>query len=318
MLRPVILMLSLVAVLSACAPTTRDDRVLRIPGSESCAVGEFHSVSPDGRWLIFCNEHPERQAFTVSSMDLGTFQVTDHVLAEGALLKGPGPGTRIFRHLTLRPAGWGDGLFWGLGAENNAGQILVVDPRQRPMEFVARTASPARGSLRSLNDPGIAGMRSWLAERRGACGSVFGGANLRLAEDRKYVLPLADGRPGGMAYLVEKDQLVRLGSDCRREALLRIEDSLRHRRFLREAAVSADERFLAYKVVGTSKGAPLGGHVHDEVHIMELKTGRKMMIMRADQVGRLVWLKDGRTLVYSAQTGTERGLYKVDAGQLWP
>ena len=127
---------------------------------------------------------------------------------------------------------------------------------------------------------------------------------------------MVDGQPADVLYLAEDQGIVRIDPGCDRTVIAPTRDSAMNTKSIFLVAVSADERFLAYGEVLLDRYAPIGGHTGDEIHVVDLQTGERELVMRAARVGSLIWLDDGHTLVFNAE-GRRSGLFRVDALQVF-
>ncbi len=303
-------------LLAGCAGEFENSSCELIPGTEKADASDAVSVSPDGRWLVFREYDEVSKRYSVASLDLHTDAVTQHRLAEGSSMKEIGAGGQAFRDLPFERVAWKDSLFWGISDLGNSGRPIVVDPEQPEMRLAETTRLPRLRTLSALDRPNNDVLRNWLARNRRGCRDGKEPAHIGDFNQYNWSIPMADGQPTDMIYLAEDQGVVRIDPGCDRTVIASTRHSTMNKKYAVLVAVTANQQYLAYEEVLWNRYAPIGGHTGDEVHVVDLRTGDRKLVMRAIRVGSLIWLDDGHTLVVSAE-GQRRGLFRVDARQIF-
>ena len=303
-------------LLAGCAGEFESGSCELIPGTEKADASDAVSVAPDGHWLVFREYDPVSMTYSVASLDLRTDALTRHRLVEGSSMKGLGTGGQTFRDLPFDRVAWKDGLFWGVLEMGNPGRPIVLDPEQPEMRFAETKRFPRLRTVAALDRPNNDVLGDWLARKRRGCRDGNNPAHIASLRHFNWSIPMADGQPTDVIYLSEGREVVRIDPGCDRTVVARTRDSAMNKKSIFLVAVSADERYFAYGEVLWARYAPIGGHTGDEVHVVDLRTGERKLVMRAARVGSLIWLADGHTLVFNAE-GRRSGLFRLDARRIF-
>ena len=303
-------------LLVGCAGEFESGSCELIPGTEKTDASDAVSVAPDGRWLVFREYDRVSMRYSVASVDLQTDVVTRHHLPEGSYLKDNGKRPQDFRGLSFTRVVWKDSLFWGLNETDETGHPVVLDPRDAELRFDETKKTPRLHDLAALDRPNNDVLRDWLGRNRRGCRDGNDPPHIGDYNRYNWSIPMADGQPTDVIYLAEDQGVVRIDPGCDRTVIARTGSSVMNRKHIVRVAVSADERYLAYEEVLWDRSAPIGGHAGDEVHLVDLRTGDRKLVMRAAGVGSLIWLDDGHTLVFNAE-GRRSGLFRLDARRIF-
>jgi len=192
----------------------------------------------------------------------------------------------------------------------------VLDPKQAELRFAETTRFPRLRTLAALDRPNNDVLDDWLARNRRGCRDGNNPAHINAIDHYDWSIPMADGQPVDVFYLSEGREVVRIDPGCERTVVARTTQSAVNKKSIFLVAVSADERYMAYGEAAMNRFAPLGGHMADDVRVVDLRTGERKLVMRAARVGSLIWLDDGHTLVFNAEGRCSR-LFRLDARRIF-
>lgn len=308
---------ALALVLMSCGlGANNSEFVTKIPGTEDMAgaVGSMY-VSPDERWITFFTLDRKSYLYNgLVSVELATGHRVEHHLDLVADDERAENERELYDEILGsmgNNTGWHDGrLYLPLLRVSN---YLAVDNSDSTMVFVKLTDKRPQSPLMLSDGP------EWGTWRR-ALNSRLDRSNR--AHDRSAVEEhSAAWQNNGYAANMyrwnnESNSIV---SDTPGQGAKRIFDvsggGFFSRTVLGELRVSPNESYLAYIVASRPRFIPSPVN-QDNVHVIDLASGRDQLICRFRLAGNLQWSPDGNRLYLTGNNPDEtRGVYVINVAK---
>lgn len=297
----------------SCGPIANDPEFVRkIPGTERMAAtaGSMY-LAPDESWLTYFTCIPEPYLIDgLVSIELATGRRVEHRLGEIRDQERGGDERQLYLEAVSnhgRETGWYDRhLYISL----LRGDYLVVE-NDDPVIIVGRLPDKhPRIPLMLSDGPAWETWRQEVNRRLGERQRVSD-----LTQIKAYSSAWCAGRYAEKLYWWDRDSnTIVAGHPGRNERRVSNLPSggLFTKATLTSLRISPDESHLAYVVWHHSRYIPLPG-MRDDVHVIELASGRDRVACRFRGAENLQWSPDGKRLYLSGNNPDDsRGVYIVD------
>lgn len=302
----------------SCGPGANDpDFVRKIPGTErmAAAAGSMY-VSPDERWMTYFTCIPEPYLIDgLVSIELSTGRRVEHSLGEIRNKERGGEERELYSEAVSNEgaeAGWYDRYLY---ISLLKGDYLVVDNGD-PLVAVGRLPDGRPASFLMLSDGPAWG--TWCQELNTRRNDGRRLVDLSSVED--YSAAWQAGRYGEATYWLDHDtNTIVAGRAGRKDVgVAKIPSGgLLTKTTLTSLRVSPNESYLAYVVWHHSRHIPLPG-MRDDVHVIDLASGRDRVACSFRMVGNMQWSTEGRRLYLTGDNPDDsRGVYIVDVAKVF-